>query len=305
MTNPLLLHLHPTPPFDFKSTVYSSGWVELAPSSWDNESSNFKRVECLRTGRVILLEIRDTGSIDQPEIEIAVKHQGKLATVEEDEIQTSIAYMLRLDEDLSGFYELCKQRGGYWLEVTKGKGRLLRSPSLFEDMVKTICTTNIQWGGTKRMVNELVNTYGEVYPSDLTIHAFPTASSIANVSPQVFAESVKLGYRADYIYQLAQRVVSGDLDLEYLKNGALPTPELKKKLLAIRGIGNYATATILMLLGRYDELAVDTAFRQFVSKKYFNDEPPSDAEARSIYVDWGEWKYLAYWFDIWQEYASS
>ena len=56
-----------------------------------------------------------------------------------------------------------------------------------------------------------------------------------------------------------------------------------------------------MLLGRYDELAVDTAFRRFVSRKYFGGQPPpSDAVAQAVYEDWGRWKYLAYWFDIWQ-----
>ncbi|MCK5428626.1 MAG: hypothetical protein KAI94_04095, partial [Anaerolineales bacterium] len=125
------------------------------------------------------------------------------------------------------------------------------------------------------------------------------------VSPQNFADSVRLGYRTEYVYQLAQRITSGELDLEGLQNTDLPTPELKKELLVIKGIGNYAVATLLMLIGRYDELAVDTAFRQFVSKKYFDGERPTDAEAQTIYAEWGEWKYLAYWFDIWQEYTSA
>jgi 3-methyladenine DNA glycosylase/8-oxoguanine DNA glycosylase len=95
-------------------------------------------------------------------------------------------------------------------------------------------------------------------------------------------------------------VASGELDVEALPNANLPTPELRKRLLAIKGVGPYAAATLLMLLGRYDELAVDTVFRLFVSKRYFNGQRPSDAEARAVYDDWGRWKYLAYWFDIWE-----
>lgn len=155
------------------------------------------------------------------------------------------------------------------------------------------------------MVNELVDVYGEVYPGDPSIRAFPTPTAIASVSSQEFTSSVKLGYRTDYVYQLSQKVASGHLDLENFKNSNLSTPELKKKLLAIKGIGNYAAATLLMLIGRYDELAVDTAFRQFVSNKYFNGNRAPDDEAKSIYENWGKWKYLAYWFDIWQEYTST
>ena len=60
--------------------------------------------------------------------------------------------MLRLDEDFAEFHALCKSRGGVWQNINRGVGRLLRSPTVFEDLVKVICTTNVQWGGTKRMV---------------------------------------------------------------------------------------------------------------------------------------------------------
>ena len=37
---------------------------------------------------------------------------------------------------------------------------MVRSPTVFEDVVKTICTTNTSWGGTTRMVNALVEHLG-------------------------------------------------------------------------------------------------------------------------------------------------
>ena len=75
-----------------------------------------------------------------------------------------------------------------------------------------------------------------------------------------------------------------------------------KKLLEIKGIGNYAAATLLMLLGRYDELPTDTVFRDFVSKKYFKGKSVVEKKAQSIYKSWGKWKYLAYWFELWEMY---
>jgi 3-methyladenine DNA glycosylase/8-oxoguanine DNA glycosylase len=218
---------------------------------------------------------------------------------ERTEVKATVRMMFRLDEDLSVFYALCRQRGGFWARYSPGKGRLLRSPTLFEDIVKTICTTNIQWGGTKRMVENLVNGFGAAYPGDPEVYAFPTPEAIAATDAAEFAEAARLGYRAPYVYELAGQVTAGEIDLEELRDPALPTLELKKKLLAIKGIGNYAAATLLMILGRYDELPVDTVFRQFVSEKYFGGERPPDADAMAIYAGWGEWKYLAYWFDLW------
>jgi hypothetical protein len=37
-----------------------------------------------------------------------------------------------------------------------------------------------------------------------------------------------------------------------------------------------------------------------VSARYFDGETPSDADAKAVYDDWGQWKYLAYWFDLWE-----
>lgn len=262
-----------------------------------------RRVHRLGSGRVALLEMRaagdGTGREPDGGVEVAVRADGPLSAAERREVRAAVARMFRLDEDLSEFYALCSARGGRWARVTRGLGRLLRSPTLFEDVVKTILTTNVQWGGTKRMAAELVRAYGAPYPDDPDRKAFPVAEAIAADSPDAFADAVNLGYRAPYVHELSARVASGALDLESLAEADLPTADLKRELLSIRGVGPYAAATLLMLAGRYDELAVDSVFREFVSERYFAGKRPGEAEARALYDSWGRWKYLAYWFDLW------
>jgi 3-methyladenine DNA glycosylase/8-oxoguanine DNA glycosylase len=298
------LSIKPAPPFHYGFTAYSHGWVVLAPNTWDDQRRAVQRQQRLNNGEVVTLDISDRGSIEMPEIVVRVSHAGILSPADRAQILDAVEHMFRVDEDLSEFYALCRQNGGRWEKLTEGLGRLLRSPTVFEDVVKTILTTNVQWGGTKRMVMEVVNAFGEAYPADPSLHAFPLPQAIAAVSLEQFTQRVRLGYRAPYIYELAQRVAGGELDLEALKNTLMPTSELKKELLAIKGVGNYAAATLLMLLGRYDELAVDTVFRTFVSQKYFAGEQPSDALAKAVYEEWGKWKYLAYWFDIWEGFEG-
>jgi len=299
------LSVVPLSPFDFEFSATSHGWVDLAPNGWDKERHAIQRIEGLSGGKVVLLQMTGIGPIKRPSIAVEVSHSGKLSPKQQNEITAIVRRMFRADEDLSEFYALCKKRGRRWVKLTAGLGRLLRSPTVFEDVVKTICTTNVQWGGTKGMVKRLVSTYGEPYPGDADLRAFPTPQAIASASFGAFAESVRAGYRSEYIHTLAEQVASGKLDLEALRDPDISTPELKKKLLAIKGVGNYATATLLMLLGRYDELGVDTVFREFVSQKYFDGQYPSDKIAQAVYEGWGKWKYLAYWFDIWQAYTSA
>jgi 3-methyladenine DNA glycosylase/8-oxoguanine DNA glycosylase len=297
-----LLTIAPSPPFDFFATASSHGWVGLEPNAWEAERGAVRRVQQLSSSQVALLWISSAGTAGRPMVEIRANASGGLSPQEQQEILSVVGHMFRIDEDFSEFYKLCEQQGGRWLNLTAGLGRLLRSPTVFEDVVRTICTTNVQWGGTRGMMKRLVSAYGEPYPGDPRLRAFPTSQAIASAPYEEFAGTVRMGYRSPYVLELAQRVAAGDLDLEAYLDPSIPTLELKKKLLAIKGVGNYAAATLLTLLGRYDELAVDTVFRQFVSRKYFEGQTPTDNEARAVYAVWGKWKYLAYWFDIWESY---
>src|SRR2546421_12580970 len=77
--------------------------------------------------------------------------------------------------------------------VLEGAGRMVRSPTVFEDVVKTICTTNTSWGGTTRMVNALVEHLGEKAPGAPKLgplgRAFPTAAAMAK-APAHFYKKV-------------------------------------------------------------------------------------------------------------------
>ena len=110
---------------------------------------------------------------------------------------------------------------------------------------------------------------------------------------------VRLGYRAPYVLELARSAASGDIDLETLKETDIPTPELRKQLLAIRGVGEYAMASLMMLLGRYDFVPVDSWAFKLVSHEWYGGEPVGRAEVEAAFECWGEWQGLAYWFWDW------
>ncbi len=110
-------------------------------------------------------------------------------------------------------------------------------------------------------------------------------------------EQVRLGYWNASVLSIACRIVSGELDLESLCSSDLPTPTLRKQLLALPGMGPYAAATLLMILGRYDELGTDTELRAHIKRKYFNSQLATEREIRALYERWGRWQHLAYWFD--------
>jgi len=287
--------LLPVPdPFDLHATCMSHGWIVLPPNSWNHSIEAFQRVEELSNGQIVRLYVQQP---DSKNVVVTVWSSDPLSEIERSEVVHRVTTMLRLNEDLSEFERLCDLNPRWRARVPRGGGRLLRSPTVFEDVVKTICTTNTTWAQTRAMVTRLVKTLGKPHPLQPEDKAFPTPQRIAAFGAERLRSEIRLGYRADYIAKLAHQVATGELDLEALRSPDLSAEEVRRRLRQLPGIGPYGAATVSMLLGHYDELAIDSEMRAFVSRHYYQGRPVTDAEIRSVYAEWGRWKYLAYWFD--------
>lgn len=288
------LELTAQPPFNFQATVLSHGWRRLRPFSWDEE--RLGRVERLSTGRVVRLAVG--GSEGLTGVIVDIRANDALSDGEVEEIKGKVSWVLGLEEELTDFYALCEGEPALRHVVEEGKGRVLRSPTVYEDVVKTICTTNCTWRQTEGMVGRLVEGLGEPYPLE-PLKAFPTPEAVVEAGEN-YLQEIKLGYRASSIAQLSRQVASGDLDLEGLKYSPLETVELYKRLKSIKGVGQYAAAHILTLLGRHDYLGVDTWARRLVSEQFFDGAPVTDKEVQEVFAPWGKWRFLAYWFWDWE-----
>jgi 3-methyladenine DNA glycosylase/8-oxoguanine DNA glycosylase len=204
-----------------------------------------------------------------------------------------------LDQEFSDFYTLVKQEPKLAHVDARAQGRILRSPTLFEDTIKTILTTNTSWAGTIRMVESLISGFGSALPAESTRRAFPRPDQLAAADEGALRTQARLGYRAPYVLELARSVAIGSLDLETFKLADIPTSQLRERILAIKGVGEYAMANLLTLLGRYDFVPVDSWALKLVSHEWHGGEPVGRAEVEAAFERWGEWKGLAYWFWDW------
>jgi 3-methyladenine DNA glycosylase/8-oxoguanine DNA glycosylase len=281
------------PPFNFLSVVNSHGWSQLAPFSYDETTNTLCYILRLSNARVIELKMR--GATDGVSVETE-----KLERAERKEVANKVTWMFGLDMDFSRFYAASRGEPKLALAKKRALGRVLRSPTLFEDVIKTILTTNTLWAATKNMTLKLVNEFGEPLAEDGTRKSFPTPEVIASSSPEVLKEKIRVGYRAPAIHQLAFRIASGTFDLEALKTSQLPTLELRKELLTINGVGPYAAANLLLIMGRYDFIPVDSWALKLVSHEWYRGKPISGKEVEKRFEEWGEFKGLAFWFWDWK-----
>src|SRR5690606_27795201 len=156
------------------------------------------------------------------------------------ELRARLTRMLRLDETaehVAAFHAV----DGRW--KADGRGRLMRSPTLFEDIIKTVTSCNVTWPGTINMNRRLCEVYGR---------------------------------------------------------------EVRRFLLSLPGVGPYAAANIMQLLGRYDHVALDSeALRH--GREALGLKGTDAAVMRKVathYAAFGEHAFRSYWLTMWVAYEA-
>jgi len=291
MTARSTIQLTASDPVSLQAIAGSHGWTQLLPLRWDEEAAVLHSTQLVAEG---VVEV----SFSQPSdrvIAMDTASGAELAVSSLSELVRRARWMLALDEDLTDFFELVQAEPRLKHVLAEGKGRFLRSPTVFEDAVKCICTTNTTWAQTKGMVQRLVERLGAPSPVSGR-HAFPTPRAVSEAGQSVLENDVRLGYRAPYVHELAKRCSSGELALEALRTLDLPTAELRAQLLGIKGVGPYAAASLLMLIGRYDYIGVDSWARKLVSQHFHGGQPVGEKQIQAAFERFGRWKALAYWF---------
>jgi N-glycosylase/DNA lyase len=273
-------------PVDFRRLLASHGVATLAPNQVDLARYVFETTVQL-DGHAQTLRIQEAEP-GRARVEVAAPLRGRGA---KQQVLALVRHVLRLDEDLSGFYaRAAKDRGLSW--VTAGAGRMLRSPTVFEDVVKTICTTNCSWSATVRMTDALVNELGVSAPDGR--RTFPTPEKMAAAPPEFYTGVARTGYRGAYLLRLASDVAEERLDLEALNDPELPDEEVEARLLALPGVGPYAAAHVMLTaLGRYGRLILDSWTRPTYAK--LSGRQAGDEVIQRRFKRYGEYAGLAFW----------
>jgi 3-methyladenine DNA glycosylase/8-oxoguanine DNA glycosylase len=272
-------------PISFSHTIASHGLASLKPSLPGDGGSY--RIALNVADVAVLLTLRAVGA------ELEVASGPRLSAKAAEEALSQVRRIFRLDDDLSPFYAIAQtDQALAW--TTVGAGRMLASPTVFEDVVKTICTTNCAWSGTIRMVSALVD--------DLGTGAFPSPERMAKAKESWYRDVARAGYRGAYLRDLARAVARGDLDLESRRpQFGASDAECEERLLALPGIGPYAAAHAMQLLGRHHRLILDSWTRP----TYLRLRGKRSAKDTSIvraFKKYGPYAGLAFWLTVTREW---
>jgi 3-methyladenine DNA glycosylase/8-oxoguanine DNA glycosylase len=282
--------------FSFKRTIISHGWCRLLPFKLDDEKWQLTRTLDLGSSDPVTITISATGRA------LAIGASRRLSQSAIKKVVADVRHMLRLDDNIAEFYRLLATDTDFNWIPTQGAGRLLRSPTVFEDLVKMICTTNCSWALTQKMVTGLVENLGRQTAAGE--RTFPSAEAMAAAPLKFYVNEVRAGYRSEYLKLLADRVASGALNVESWLASPLPTAELMKEMRGVKGVGPYAAENLLKLLGRYDGLALDSWTRAKFFSVRNNGRKTTDKKIARYYSRFKEWRGLALWCDMTRDWLD-
>ena len=147
----------------------------------------------------------------------------------------------------------------------------------FETLISFIISANNNIKRIKGIISRLCDNFGE---DKGDYRAFPTAERIAACSLEDLAV-LRSGFRAKYILDAAQKISSGEIDLERLKT--VPTDEARDELMKIKGVGpKVADCALLFSLCHIDAFPKDVWIKRAM-QALFGGELPDEELIRPLY----------------------
>ncbi len=145
--------------------------------------------------------------------------------------------------------------------------RIIRQPK-WECLATFICSSMKQVAHIRQISLALRNRFGDRRKiGSRVVHTFPSPHRIARASESQLREC-KLGYRAKNLRATAQRVSSGECDLELWS--ALPDGDLRKNLCELPGVGvKIANCVMLFAYERLRAFPIDVWIERVLRQRYF------------------------------------
>ncbi len=282
-------------PFELRLALFGHGWIDLAPHRWTAETGTWQTALAVGPRAFDLTVTRAAAGL-----RVEARGPGRASAAERRALAAAVDRALRLDEDFAPFWAACAATPRLRWAAERGAGRMLRSPSVFEDLSRILFTTNCTWAVTRKLSRTLIEALGPETPSGA--RAFPDAATVAAQPVAWLRDELRAGYRSESLKALAEDFAAGRLTEAELTDPERPTAELRQRLLGLRGFGPYAVGQALRLLGRYDDFALDSWCRARLLRITRRRTPPTEASLARRYRRFGAWRGLAMWVELTAEW---
>lgn len=279
--NPIRIQRQYVKPYSFEKTTRRIRSDEECLYQ-EEDGILFRAVEGER-GPILLLIAEDEANAC---IDITI--YGRLNEGEEKRIGDQWSNILSMKSDLSPIYDRFSS-DPYLFEIFKQREGMhwVLTPTLFECLISTIISQQLNQTFAATLKRRLIAVTGKQMEFQQKIYPlFPDAEQIASLQVDDLRKLQFSQRKAEYIIDIARKVVDGILDLEKLRS--YTNEEIMDYLLPIRGIGKWTVECFLLFgLGRKNVLpAADIGLRHAIQKVYRRKKRPPEEEVRKMGQSW-------------------
>ncbi|KAF8017530.1 hypothetical protein BT93_H2646 [Corymbia citriodora subsp. variegata] len=251
----------------------------MAPNRWIPSTKTLRRpLRLADLSSSVEVSVMQSPGPSSPSLLVRVHRSPRLSSQDQQAIfvlslspslsacaEEQVIRMLRLSErdeqNVKEFHEVHPEA------KDRGFGRVFRSPSLFEDVVKSILLCNCQLS-SKRKKRRREKDGAKPVPAEMEgeevyLGNFPSPKELANLDVDYLQRKCKLGYRTSYILKLAMDIEEGKLKIDG-DEGVQDAASCRILIKGISGVGTFAQASILMCIGFYDEVPSDSETIKFL-----------------------------------------
>ena len=291
------LKLKPVAPYDLNLNVRM--FTGNDPKINGFEKNKFWQVIRVND-KPILVIIESTGSVNEPELSITLKSDQRITDIDKISAENTIFYMFNLDFDLAVFYKYIKTDPVMSKITEEFRGlNNLTSATVFEALASSIIEQQISYRAAQSIERQMIRDHGEELNLDGKVYyAFPTPESLSKLTKEKLRQSGLSFRKAEYIINISQLIISGNLDLESFKKYA-DMNAIIEELSQLRGVGEWtAHLTVLRSMHHRHQAfpADDLGLQKAISHYYYDEKKISADDARKIANKWGKWKGLAAYY---------
>jgi len=195
-------------------------------------------------------------------------HSLKIFGTNKNDFEQIWVRYLALDEDYSAVDGdiITRMNGDDTIKkaISCGSGiRILRQDG-WEALCSFIISQNNNIPRIKKIIENMCREFGECI--DGTHYSFPSAEILYKAGVDRIFE-LKTGFRAKYIFDAAEKVSKGQIDLSLIKN--MTTQDALDYLMQIKGVGlKVASCTLLFGFNKTDAFPVDVWVKRVLEKYY-------------------------------------
>lgn len=171
--------------------------------------------------------------------------------------------------------------------ISYGDGIRILNQDLWEAVISFIISASNNIPRIKGIIERFCAAFGEEIEYIGNIYySFPDILKTASLSKEDLSV-IRAGYRDKFIMDAAEKFKNGALSDEYIKS--LSTPDAKKALMSINGVGNKVSDCILLFgLSRVDSFPVDVWIKRIMEYCYFDGEQSIDIISRFAAEHFGD-----------------